>query len=485
MQRNKWSLIRNSLWLSLMWALVLHAQPGSVPYIAINQAEIDGQIWGIPGDGATDATAKLQAAVTYAVTNHRTLLLRRPTVAYKITNTITVGTGTAVIYGLDIKGIGEPRILWAGAGTKPMLDVVSLAESRFENLWLDGASSATVTGIRVRCTAGWPSQRLTFTGCLVENCGMSGVRLIQDVNATCDYMSFYDCPIITNGDNVHIQGDMRSVDFRGGVIGYATTYGVNVTSGCFNAWGTTFLHNGWGSVWLGSNLSGLYLSETQHEDHPILTGGGSWDSYSPLLRPIVLDGVKQDMYTTPFPVGAAIIYDAYKPLVLKGCMFVQDVDIGVNVMYVDSSGTEFVPMAYSTRDADFTGYTERLTGSDILEKTVVLDFDGSWDNESWPLPLQLPQLAGMTSRLYGVYAYAIGSSVPTLTFNLEERAEATPNVAGVDIFGAPVTAIGTGAHWHVFANWMLDPGSHVWWKTGAAAATGTVDAIVLTIKARQ
>lgn len=501
MQPIRWLFTSCSLVLIL--AACVLGQVGSVPYIAINQAEIDGQIWGIPGDGVTDATAKLQAAVTFAVTNKRTLLLRRPSVAYKITDRIIIGTGTAVTYGLDIKGIGMPRILWAGGANKPMFDIVSVAESRFENLWLDGASFATVTGIRVRCTAGFPSQRLTFRGLLVEHCGMSGLRLIQDVNATADYMDFQDCTITSNGDNVHIQGDMRAVDFHGGAIADATTYGVNVTSGCFNAWGTTFLTNGWGSVWLGSNLSGMYLSETVHEDHPVLTGGGSWDSYSPLLRPIVLSGVKQDMYILPFPAGPAIDYDGYKTLNLFGCQFVQSINIGANALNVVSVNTEFVPFAYSAINAAFTGQTQKVgqlgRGTDGLpelfigpfrgqlgdagyDHTVTLEFDGSWDNESWPLSLQLPRVGAMT--LLAVDAYAVGSNVPTLTFNLEIRADATINTAGTDVWAVPVTATAAGLHSTVFTASALTAGCHLWWKTGAAAATGTVDGIKLVIKAR-
>jgi len=482
MQSSKWWQARYSISLILAFAACVQGQISSPPYIAINQAEIDGQIWAIPGDGATDATAKLQSAVTFAVTNHRTLLLRRPSVAYKITSKINIGQAGAVDYGVDIKGVGQPRILWAGGATC-MFDCISLAESRIENLWLDGANVAGSTGVRVRCTAGFPGQRLTFRGVTFENCESYGVRLIQDANATCDYFRFDECAFIDNGKGLRVEGDIRQIDVDGGAFVYSTTYGIDINSGWVNVYDCLFGGNGSGSFYLGSNLAGLAAFRSVHEENPVLTGGGTWNTYSPLLSPITLVGLKQDMYVLPFPAGNAITYNAYKPLVLVGCQFVQDVDIGADAMSVTSTNTEFVPFAYSAIDARFTGHTERLTGDPAMDQTVTIEFDGSWDGETWALPLEVPHAGPVV--LYDLYAYVKGSSAPTLTFNLELRPEATINTpSGVDIFGAPVTATAAGVHWQAFAQSVLGAGQHLIWKTGAGAATGTVDEIKLVFKAR-
>lgn len=471
--------------LVLILCAIASGQPGAVPYIAINQAEIDGQIWGIPGDGVADATTKLQAAVTYAATNKRTLLLRRPTTAYKITAPITVGTGTSVIYGLDIKGVGMPRILWAGAGTKPLFDCISLAESRLENLWLDGGNVAGTTGVRVRCTAGFPGQRLTMRGCMIENCESYGVRLIQDVNATCDYMRFEQCAFVDNAVGLRVEGDIRQVDVDGGAFTASNTYAISILSGWVNVYDSLFAGNASGSYYLGSNLAGLAAFRSVHEENPVLTGGGTWNTYSPLISPILLVGVKQDIYTLPFPAGNAITYNAYKPLVMIGCIWVQSIDIGADAMSVSSTGNEFIASAYSGVTASFTGNTEKLLGNQGLDQPITIDFDGSWDNESWPLPIQVPIAVGASQlRLYDVYAYCLGSSTPTLTFNLERRAAATINTPGADIFAAPVTATAAGVHVTTFAVGTLDAGDHIIWKTGAAAASGTVDAVKLVIKGR-
>jgi hypothetical protein len=507
----EWETMRNSKRLSGYCSVLIcifsaagaFAQISSPPYIAINQAEIDGQIWSIPGDGTTDATAKLQAAVTYAVAHQRTLLLRRPANAYKITAPITVGTGASVIYGLDIKGVGLPRILWAGSGTKPMLDIISVGDSRFENLWLDGAAVANTTGVRVRCTAGHPGQHLEFRGFTVQNCARYGVRVIQDANATCDYMVFEACTFASSGEGLHVEGDMRQIDVFNCSFLNNTTHGIHIQSGRVNVRDALFAGNGSGSYYLGSNLASLNVFGSVHEENPVLTTGGNSTSYSPLTSPINLMSVKQDLYVLPFPAGPAIDYNDMKALKLDSCIFVQDVNIGSDALGVQNINTEFVPFVSSGLNAGFTGHTEKLGQMGIVlssvpgflagpfraqlddtgwDKTVTLEFDGSWDNESWPLGLQLPLSGAMT--LYDVYAYAIGSSTPTLTFNLEERAAATINTAGVDIFGAPVTATAAGAHLTTFANAGLAAGSHIWWKTGAAAETGTVDEVKLVFKAR-
>lgn len=500
MQLSKSFVIRSSLCLFL-WAAVLQAQPGSVPYVAINQAEIDGQIWAIPGDGTTDATAKLQAAVSYAVAHQRTLLLRSPTTAYKITDTITVGTGTAVILGLDIMGVGMPRILWAGAGAKPMFDVVSLSESRLTNLWLDGNNVANVTGMRVRAVAPFPSQGLQFTGLFVEKCPVYGIQLTQPT--TVDYMMFDSCTVAHNGIGLRIQEDLRAVDWRGGRIAYSTTYGVDVESGVFHCWDATFLQNGSGSIYLGSNLAAVSIHASNHEDHPVLTGGGTWNTYSPVATASCFIGCYQNMYTLPFPAGPAIDWNGYKCLTLVGCSFVQSVNIGADALNVENVNTEFIPFAYSGIAADFTGHTEKVgqlgRGTDGLpdlfigpfrgqlgdagfDRPILLEFDGSWDNESWPLPIQIPRVGAMT--LLAVDAYAVGSSTPTLRFDLEIRGEGTINTAGTDVWTIPVTATAAGLHSTVFDASSLPAGCHLWWKTGSAAATGTVDAIKLVIKAR-
>ena len=502
MRLSKSRVLKSSLVLILTAAAA--GQISSVPYIAINQAEVDGRIWALNGNGVADDTAKLQAAITYAVANQRTLLLRRPSVAYRITSKLNVGPGTAVYYGFDMEGVGQPRILWDGAAGSPMLDVCAIAESRIENLWLDGGGVAGVTGLRHRSNAGLPSQRNTYRRLMVQNCTGYGVRLIQDANATVDYVEMDMCCLTTNGIGLRVEGDMRQIDVRGGSIAYSTTYGISIASGHVNIYDGFFAANGSGSLYLGSNLASLHVYRSVHEDHPVLTGGGTWNAYSPLLSPIVLCGVKQDMYILPFPAGPAIDYNAYKALVLVGCSFVQSVNIGADALNVQSVNTEFVPFAYSGVNAWWTGHTEKVgqNGNGIFglpdvfvgpftaqigdvgfDKSVTLEWDGSWDNESWPLPIQLPVAGAMT--LYDVYAYVIGTAGSTLDFNLEERAAGTINTAGSDIFAADQTATTAGAHFTVFADSALAAGSHLWWKTPATgAAVGTVDAIKLVIKAR-
>jgi len=500
MQRNKWSVIKSSAILILGFAAVAIGQISSPPYIARNQSEIDSAIWGPKGDGVANDTVKLQAAIDFCILNQRTLLIRRPPVAYKISH-LHIGPGTYVVYGFDMKGIGQPRFISDGTAV-PMFDIHSVAEARFENLWLDGNLAAGVNGITVRSTAPFPSQRLTFRNVAVQNCPVTGVRLTQAGGTTCDYMVFENCNLVTNGIGLQVEDDMRAVTWRGGTIADNDTYGIAIVSGHVNVFETTFSWNHSGSFHLASNLSGLSVYRSVHEDHPILTGSGTWNTYGPLLTPIVLDSVKQDPFPLPYPAGNSINYNAFRPLVMSGCSFVRDVEIGADSLCVTSINTEFTPFAYSGINANFTNHTEKLaklgrgaetdlpdlslgaffaTVNDLpFSQEVVIEFDGSWDNESWPLPIQIPRAGAMT--LIQIDAYAVGGG--TLNFNLQERAEATINTPGSDVWAAVKTATAAGLHQTTFTDAAMAAGAHLWWTTPAAAATGTVDAVVLKIQAR-
>ena len=323
-------------------------------------AAVDAAWWDPNGDGVQDDRGPLQRAIDYAVANHRTLLIRRPSVAYRIDAALQIGTGTAVTYGLDIVGVGQPKILWGGAASGTVLNLVSLAESRITNLRIDGNDVSGVTGIHAYCEPTFPGQRITLRGLMVQNCPLYGVRLTQDANATCDYFTFDAVDLSYNGINLRIEGDIRQVDYRAGSILNAGSYGVQIASGQFKGYGTFFGRSTTADIHLASNLAGLSLFDSTHESNEVLVTSGTASSYSPVTAPIELIRVRQDLYVSPWTAPTAIDYNSYKSLLLEACMFVGDVNIGTSALSVVSLNTEFVPIGYSGITGSFTGQTAKV-----------------------------------------------------------------------------------------------------------------------------
>ena len=254
-----------------------------------------------------------------------------------------------------------PKILWDGDANGTMLKIVSVAESEIRGLWIDGNDCNGVTGVHVYCEPTFPGQRLTFRQCMIENNPLYGVRLTADADATCDYFAFDMVDVSDNGINLRIEGDIRQVDYRGGSLLTAGTYAVDVNSGWFNGTDCLFGRSGTADILLGSNTAGVSLHTSKHESNEVLVTADDAASYSPGTPPISLIDVCQDLYTTPWSGEVAIDYNAYKGLILVGCKFVGDVNIGTSALGVVSINTEFIPLAYSGVTGSFTGATEKVT----------------------------------------------------------------------------------------------------------------------------
>jgi hypothetical protein len=106
------------------------------------------------GDGTTDDTPAIQAALNYAqdnftVHNGKTIrvVLPKPTVAYRITSTLTYrGHPTCALRFCGelgaTDGMAGTRILWDGSTGGVMMHVVGLDSCTFENLEFDGQYKA-------------------------------------------------------------------------------------------------------------------------------------------------------------------------------------------------------------------------------------------------------------------------------------------------------------------------------------------------------
>ncbi len=81
-----------------------------------------------------------------------------------------------------------------------------------------------------------------------------------------------------------------------------------------------------------------------------------------------------------------------------------------------------------------------------------------------------------------VHADALGSSTPSLTFNIEVRGPATLNTAGSDLFASDQAAVGAGIDITTLQNNSnVAATSHLVFTTATTAESGTVDAIAVTV----
>lgn len=101
-----------------------------------------------------------------------------------------------------------------------------------------------------------------------------------------------------------------------------------------------------------------------------------------------------------------------------------------------------------------------------------------WDNQT----VFLGQLhKDMACTIIQVDATAIGSSTPVLTYNIEERAWASYNSAGTDVYASDQTADGDGESETSFDNAGIAAQAGLFLTTGASSESGTVTGVEVTI----
>lgn len=431
------SIDTNSVPMSALWQTWL-TEPNLRDAMAAMSLDgtVDAAWWDPNGDGAADDTLALQGAIDYAIAQHRGLKLRTPSVAYRITDTLTVGTGTSVVVGFRWVGEGRPKILWDGAVSKTIIDAVSLEDGLIENIHIDGNDCANVVGVKLRAAPTFPTQGVTLRGVLVENCSRYGVWCTQDANATCDYFTFNQCGASDNGIHFYIDGDVRQANINGGRYLTAGTYSVEIASGHLYANGVFFGRSGTADLCVSGPLASFCYVDVTHESNEVMVTTGTADHYSPLAGSNTMIRCRQDLYTTPWTAQTAIDYNCYKVLTLEGCSFVGDVNVEPNSLGVISINTEFVPLAYSGITAGFVNNTSKVT-------TLGVGTDGSaYVGVGLVRPTELLQVNGHMDLASGYYLrgdtcewtvvsktanYAVAatdsektlSSVKAITFELE------------------------------------------------------------------
>ncbi|HEU5013944.1 MAG TPA: glycosyl hydrolase family 28-related protein [Roseiflexaceae bacterium] len=106
--------------------------------------------FGATGDGTTDDTAALQAALAAAASQQRPLYLPTPAVAYVVTSSLTPASRTI------IEGSGASCLLrWQGAAHQPLFNLSSTTNGSIRNLAIQGvvAAAGARVGIGLLCDA--------------------------------------------------------------------------------------------------------------------------------------------------------------------------------------------------------------------------------------------------------------------------------------------------------------------------------------------
>lgn len=117
--------LASSIGASLMGFIGLGAGAVATTVQAALREVVSVKRFGAVGDGVTDDTAAIQAALNYAVSISGEL--KFPAGTYKITDTL-LATYTQSLQGLMLSGNGMgSKLVWYGAANKPMIKVVSSA----------------------------------------------------------------------------------------------------------------------------------------------------------------------------------------------------------------------------------------------------------------------------------------------------------------------------------------------------------------------
>lgn len=158
---------------------------------------IDPRNYGAVGDGVTDDTSAIQAAVTAAIALNGSLILPTPPVSWKITNTINfLPSGANTTFRLDVNAAGGINaIKWGGAASKSMFYIKGLKDSTWRGLKLQTpGTTSSVIGYDLDTDATYASTSTnTFIGCHFFDSGTGtgnhGWRVGNDAAASDE--SFY------------------------------------------------------------------------------------------------------------------------------------------------------------------------------------------------------------------------------------------------------------------------------------------------------
>ncbi len=378
--------------LTTAWSVVLQGVPDGEDRIeakgTLGLTAACVQDYGAVGDGATDDTAAIQAAFDAAVAGRRRIVIPWTAAGYRVTDSLTIGDGLSFGAGVTIEGDGHPRIFWDGAEGGTILRITSVSLSSISNVLIDGADVPDVNGVVWTVGAGYTSQLNRFSRCTIKRCPGVGVTICGQLEtATCDLFGFEECTINYNGVNLLIDDGAREIDYRGGFIVSADTYGVQIDGGLFKGFGVTFGNNGECDLYLNDPLAGFGLTQCTSESEVVLRTSETANAVAThTLGANVITDLHQALYPEPTVRQTVVDYNMYEPLILTGCVFKGDVAVGDNCCGVVATETDFYPFG------DFVGKTwvvsqhGRYTDGWSVHYLPALQVGrGSWGNWTHPL----------------------------------------------------------------------------------------------------
>lgn len=336
----------------------------------------DVRDYGAVGDGVTDDTAAIQAAINAAAAGKRRLLI--PPGSYRISSTLTIGTDAAELNGFELMGGGYTNTVlkWYGSTVNTILKINGVSGARIGRICLDGSGVADVNGVFHTAKVGASSsQHVLFEDVVWLNCKGIG----YDVNgkgATVDYVRFSGGAFVGCGTGMRIDGGARQVAMWGGSVVNSTNRGVSIKGGAVQFHGSFWGLNGGSDLYLSGEIANVSVFDGKSESLVFLDGDWSNDAgWSRLLAPNIIVGLNQSDHADiggAAAIDVAVNYDCYRPLTLIGCKFMGDFAVGNKCTAINSFSTDFYN--YARR----AGEPNAITG--FTGKTAVVNLFGRTDN---------------------------------------------------------------------------------------------------------
>lgn len=224
-------------------------------YSMIDGAPVNINDFGVVGDGS-DETTEIQAFFDYIKTNNRRGYIPKPTSFYGTTDTISLTNCRGVVIECEtaIDRIEQESYFKRLSGTNPMFDFEGASQLVLRNFSVDGNSLAT-KGLILKGNASNRVTHCTFDNLNVVGCTTYGLEIGETSAYQWDAAVFNNCWISSNAIGIYIEGgNTEQVNFMGGSIAGATTYGVKMSNAGANFYGTQFLNNTTADVFIDSPL---------------------------------------------------------------------------------------------------------------------------------------------------------------------------------------------------------------------------------------
>lgn len=224
-------------------------------YSMIDGAPVNIRDFDVVGDG-TDETVAIQEFFDYLKANNRKGYIPKPASFYGTTDTISLTNCRGVVIECEtaIDRVEQASYFKRLSGTNPMFDFEGASQLVLRNFSVDGNSLAT-KGLILKGNVGNRVTHCTFDNLNVVNCTTYGLEIGETSAYQWDAAVFNSCWISSNGINIYVEGgNTEQVNFVGGSIAGATTYGVQMSNAGANFFGTQFLSNITADIYIDSPL---------------------------------------------------------------------------------------------------------------------------------------------------------------------------------------------------------------------------------------